>query len=70
MSCDGRVYYLIFREWLRLPALFNRTNNMYNNFCVTKIKYIMYNVLERLYRSLYKKNVRQVMCEALHFTHI
>jgi hypothetical protein len=38
------VYYLILKWWLRPSALFNRTYiyYVYNNFCVTKNKYIMW----------------------------
>ena len=35
--------------------------------CVTKIKYIMYNVQD--YIVLYKHTVRPVLCEVWHFIH-
>ena len=57
MSYDGLVYYLISRWWLRSSALFN----IYDNFCVTKIKYIMYNVQD--YSVLYITDVRPVKYE-------
>ena len=45
MSYDGRVYYLIFNWWLRPSSLFNKINIItYDNFCVTKIKYIIHTV--------------------------
>jgi len=41
---------------------FNRTNiiHIHDNFCITKIKYIMYNV--QGYRVLYNNVVRTVIC--------
>ena len=45
MSYGCRVYYLIFNWWLRPSSLFNKINNYtYDNFCVTKIKYIIHTV--------------------------
>jgi hypothetical protein len=41
MSSDGLTYYLILKWWIRPNALYYK----YDNFCVMKIKYIMYNVL-------------------------
>ena len=55
VSNDGLVYYLILKQ----SALSNRTNNTYDNFCVTKIKYIMYNVQD--YSVLYNNAVQTVM---------
>ena len=43
-------------------------NNFLDNFCVTKIKYIMYNVQD--YSVLYNYAVRPVICEDWDFTHI
>ena len=55
VSNDGLVYYLILKQ----SSLSNRTNNTYDNFCITKIKYIMYNVQD--YSVLYNNAVRTVM---------
>ena len=70
MSYDGLVYYIIFRKWLGTSAVFNITNIIHNhgNFCVMKIKYIMYNVQD--YRVLYNKAVSPVIFEGWHFTYM
>ena len=41
---------------------------MYDNFCVTEIKYIVLNVQD--YSVLYNNAVRPVLCECWHFTHM
>jgi hypothetical protein len=61
MSYDGPVYYIIFRQWLR-PSSFVNT---YDNFLVTKFKYLMYNVQD--YSVLYNNGA---ICDGWQFTHI
>jgi len=45
MSYYGFLYYIIFRQWLRPLALYNKIAKyyQYDNFCVTWIKYILHN---------------------------
>jgi len=62
MSYDGIIYYLIFRYWLRLSALFNRTNIIKMYTRVTKIKYSMHYVQD--YSVLYNNVVRPAIYEA------
>jgi hypothetical protein len=64
MLCDGRVYYLIFKEWLRPSSLFNRTDLYNDNAYVTKIKHNKYNV-QAIY-SFYHNTVRPVIREACY----
>ena len=55
------VYYL--DKLLRPSALFHR----YDNFCVKKIKYIMYDVQD--HSVLFNNADRPIICESGHFTH-
>ena len=41
---------------------------LYDNFCVTKTKYIMHNVQDS--SVLYDNAVLPVICEGWHFTHM
>jgi hypothetical protein len=61
LSYDGIVNYLIFRLSLRSPSLFNRTTNLikYDDFCVTKLKYILHNVQD--YTVLYNNAVWSII---------
>ena len=66
MSCNCRVYYLIFKEWPRPSSLFTRADLYNDNAYVTKIKHNRYRYNVQVILRFYHNPVRPVIREACY----